>query len=124
MQDPLDIETKALSLQSALEKHLGVKGRTLQQSLRRAGRRLPKRLRGQAALVAQAQDLQGNIKLTRQFDVSAIEHAYTEVSEYLAKIDRSDARRARVISVLAVLAFNFILMFAAIVIYLRMRGTI
>lgn len=124
MQDPLDIETKAQSLQSAMEKHLGVKGQTLRQSVRRAGRRLPKRLRVDAALVANAQAVQGNIKLTRQFDAPTIERAHAAVSEYLATIDRSDARKARVISILAVLAFNFILIFAGIVIFLRMRGTI
>lgn len=124
MQDPLDIETKAQSLKAALETQLGVKGRSLAHSLRRAGRRLPKGLRGQASLLAQVDGLSGNIKLTRQFDPAEIERAYADVSEHLATIDRAELRRSRVISLLAVLAFNFILICVAVVVFLRLRGVI
>ncbi|MFK7879956.1 hypothetical protein [Roseobacter sp.] len=124
MQDPLDIETKTQGIKAALEKHLGVKGRSLRHSLRRAGRRLPKRLRAQAALLAEAEGVRGNIKLTRQFDAERIEQAYKDVSDHLVRIDRADARRARLISILAALAFNFILLVVAVIVFMRMRGTI
>ncbi|WP_299402834.1 hypothetical protein [uncultured Roseobacter sp.] len=124
MQDPLDIETKAQKLSAALEKHLGVKGRSLAHRVRRAGRRLPRRIREHAHLLAEADAVRDNIKISRQYDAAQIARAYEHVSDYLATIDRADARRGRILSILAVLAFNFILLFVAFVVFLRMRGIV
>ncbi|WP_187429025.1 hypothetical protein [Roseobacter fucihabitans] len=124
MQASLDIETKAETLNAAFEKHLGIKGQTLAHSVGRARRRLPKRLYRQAVLVADVDALRGNIKLTRQFDAHEIDRSFDDVTQHLSKIDRADARRGRVISVLAALAFNFIVVCVAVIIWLRLNGTI
>lgn len=120
----MEIEAEAAALSTALERRLGVKGRTLAQQVKRAGRRLPKRIRTQAQLVAQAEAVSGNPRLLRQLGDAAVAQACADVTEHLAGIDRAEARRARLISILAVLAFNFILLFTAVVVFLRMRGTI
>lgn len=120
----MEIEAKLPAVREALERNLGVRGRSLAQQVKRAGRRLPKRVRAQAALLAEAEALGGNPRLLRQLDEGRVTRALDEVSAHLASIDRAEARRARVISVLAVLAFNFIVIFTAIVVVLRMRGTI
>lgn len=120
----VDIETQLPALREALERHLGVKGRSLAHQVRRAGRRLPKRVRAQAALLGQAEAVSGNPRLLRQLDEARVAQACEELSAHLAGIDRAEIRRGRILSILAVLAFNFILIFVAFVVFLRMRGTI
>lgn len=120
----MEIETELPAVREALERHLGVKGRSLAQQVKRAGRRLPRRIRAQAVLLAEAEALSGNPRLLRQLDKSRIAEALSGVSAYLAGIDRTDARHGRILSILAVLAFNFILIFIVFVIFLRMREII
>ncbi|MGZ2256820.1 hypothetical protein [Roseobacter sp. A03A-229] len=119
-----EIEAKLPALREAMERHLGVKGRSLAHQVRRAGRRLPRRVRAQAVLLGEAEALAGNPRLLRQLDDRRLAHALEDVSAHLAGIDRAEARRTRIISVLAVIAFNLILLFTAVVVLLRMRGTI
>ncbi|WP_298914812.1 hypothetical protein [uncultured Roseobacter sp.] len=124
MKSPDDIEQMAQALKDAMQKHLGVKGRNLRHAVRKAGRRLPKKLRAPARLMAQAEAVSGNLKLLRQLDTSKIESAYADLSAHLSAIDRAAERRARILSVLAVIAFNLIIVFAAWVIWLKARGSI
>ncbi|WP_300012870.1 hypothetical protein [uncultured Roseobacter sp.] len=120
----VDIEAKSEALSSALERRLGVKGRSLAQQVKRAGRRLPRRIRAQAQLVAEADAVRGNPRLLRQMGDEQVAQAYSEVLEHLAGIDRADARRGRILSVLAAIAFNLILLFTALVVIGRLRGAI
>ncbi|MBW4710648.1 hypothetical protein KX928_22900 [Roseobacter sp. YSTF-M11] len=124
MHTPRDIDQKAQLLKDALHQHLGVKGRSLDHALRKAGRQLPRRIRTQARFFTRAQTVSGNIKLLRQFDAAQVDAAYAEIAAYLAAIDRSDARKGRLLSILAVVAFNLIVVFTAWVVWLRMRGSI
>ncbi|WP_299676498.1 hypothetical protein [uncultured Roseobacter sp.] len=119
-----EIETQLPALREALETHLGVKGRSLAQQIKRAGRRLPRRLRVQAGMLAQAEAAAGNPRLLRQLDEARLTRALDALSAYLAGIDRAEARRTRMISIAAVIAFNLILLFTAVVVLLRLRGVI
>ncbi|WP_195820118.1 hypothetical protein [Roseobacter sp. MH60115] len=120
----IDIEAKSEALSSALERHLGVKGKSLAQQVKRAGHRLPRRLRAQAQLVAEADALRGNPRLLRQLGHERVVQAFSDVSAHLAGIDRAEARRGRILSILAAIAFNLILLFTALVVIGRLRGAI
>ncbi|MCV3270564.1 hypothetical protein [Roseobacter sinensis] len=119
-----EIETDMRALKEAVEKHLGIKGASLGQQLRRAGRRLPRHLRAQAGLLAEAEVLVGNPRLLRQLDEARVARALDDVGTYLRGIDRAEARRTRLLSIAAVIAFNLILLFTAVVVVLRLRGLI
>ena len=62
------INQRSARVQSALEGAFGVRSKTLAKALRKTGRRMPKRLRAEAGLIAQAEALGGNPKLLRQVD--------------------------------------------------------
>ncbi len=111
-------------LSAALERHLGVKGRTLAQQVKRAGRRLPRRVRADARLLSEAEAVAGHPRLLRQLDQAQLDRALQDLTTHLAGIDRAEARRTRILSMLAGIAFNMILLFAAVVVLLRMRGAI
>lgn len=120
----IDIEAKSEALSGALERHLGVKGRSLAQQVKCAGRMLPRRIRAQAHLVAEADALRGNPRVLRQLNEGRVARAYAEISEHLAGIDRAEARWGRILSILAAIAFNLILLFTAFVVIARLRGAI
>ncbi|TMM55410.1 hypothetical protein [Sulfitobacter sabulilitoris] len=122
MAQGIDITGKADHLRRAIEAHLGVRGRDLDHALRRAGRRLPRRVRAQAQMIARAERFGGNPKLERRLDATRLAAAFDAVDRYLAQVDRADLRRARLIGILAVIAFNLVVIFALFVIWLRWRG--
>lgn len=119
-----EIETQLPALRDALERHLGVRGTSLAQQVKRAGRLLPRRLRAQAGLLVKAEALAGNPRLLRQLDDVRVTRALEELHAYVAGIDRAEALRTRVISIAAVIAFNLILLFTALVVVLRLQGVI
>lgn len=117
-----DITAKADALRAELAAHLGIQGRDLAQALRRAGRRLPRRIRQQAKVIEEAARLGGNPKLERRLDATRIEKAHAEVMAHLTTVNRADVRRGRLLGLAAVLAFNFILIATAFVFWLWWRG--
>ncbi|GFE52127.1 hypothetical protein So717_38800 [Roseobacter cerasinus] len=119
-----DIETQVAALRDALERHLGVRGTSLAQQVRRAGRVLPRRLRAQAGLLAKAEALAGNPRLLQQLDDARLAQALEDLNAYIAGIDRGEAVRTQILSIAAAIAFNLILLFAAIVVVLRLQGVI
>lgn len=122
MLDPKDIAAKSLDLRQQLDAKLGVKGRDLPQALRRAGHRLPRRVRAKAAIFAAAEQRVGHPKLARQIDGPAVRAAFGEVSAHLRAIDAVDARRGRILGLAGVVAFNVLLILGAFVTWMWWRG--
>ena len=118
MLDHKDISAKSLAIRQQLEAKLGVKSRDLSQALRRAGRRLPRRVRAQAAVLVAAEKRVGHPKLARQMDGGAVREAYAHVRA----IDGADARKGRILGLAGVIAFNLLLIIVAFVIWLWWRG--
>ena len=122
MLDHKDISAKSLAIRQQLEAKLGVKSRDLSQALRRAGRRLPRRVRAQAAVLVEAEKRAGHPKLARQMDGGAVREAYAHVTAHLRAIDGADARKGRILGLAGVIAFNLLLIIVAFVIWLWWRG--
>jgi len=117
-----EINAKSQALLRLLQAKLGVRGRDLEQAMRRAGRRLPHRVRGQAARLVAAQKMSGHPKLARQLDPREFSRAYAEVSAHLAAIDVADRRKGRLIGLAAVVAANLLIVITAFLFWLSWRG--
>lgn len=117
-----EINAKSQALLRLLQAKLGVRGRDLEQAMRRAGRRLPHRVRGPAARLVAAQKMAGHPKLARQLDPREFSRAYADVSAHLAAIDVADRRKGRLIGLAAVVAANLLIVITAFLFWLSWRG--
>jgi hypothetical protein len=122
MLENKDIVAKSLVVRTQLEAKLGVKSRDLSQAMRRARRRLPRRVRAQCAVLAQAEKRAGQPKLARQLDATVVRAAYSDVTAHLRTIDAADARKGRILSLAGAIAFNLLLIIVAFTIWLWWRG--
>lgn len=122
MLEHKDIAAKSLAIRQQLETKLAVKSRDLPQALRRAGRRLPRQVRAQAAILVAAEKQAGHPKLARQLDGGAVQEAYAKVTAHLRAIDVADARKGRILGLAGVIAFNLLLVMVAFVLWLWWRG--
>ncbi len=122
MLDHKDIATKSLTIRQQLEAKLGVKSRDLSQALQRAGRRLPRRMRMQGAILVDAEKQAGHPKLARQIQDGAVRDAYTQLTAHLREIDAADARKGRILNMAGLIAFNLLFVVGVFVIWLWWRG--
>ena len=122
MKDRSDIAGKSKDLQEQLQMKLGVKGRSLEHALQRAGRRLPRRARARGQVIVQAEKLAGHPKLSRQMDGPALKDAYDGLSAHLGKIDVADRRRGKWLSLAGSLAGNLLIVVVAFLGWLWWRG--
>jgi len=81
-------------VEDLLVEKLSAKGRNLQAKIKSAGHRLPRRIRGDAAYLAEVQARYQNPKTAHQYDPARVLKAQKHCVEELAKIDRK-ARAAR-----------------------------
>jgi hypothetical protein len=117
-----EITAKTQALQRQIKIKLGVSARDLEQALRRAGRRLPRRVRAQGARLVAAQKLAGHPKLVRQIDAQALTQAYDDVSGHLMAIDLADRRKARILGLAGAIALNLLIVMVAFLVWLWWRG--
>tara|TARA_R110002095_G_scaffold210915_3_gene198509 strand:+ start:533 stop:907 length:375 start_codon:yes stop_codon:yes gene_type:complete len=122
MNSHKEITAKAEALRRQLHIKLGVQAQDLEQALRKAGRRLPRRVRGQGARLVAAQKMAGNPKLARQMDGPALSRAYTAVHDHLKAIDVADRRRGMLLSLAAAIALNILVVSGAFLVWLWWRG--
>ena len=122
MTDHLDIERLRAKLLKLLREKLGVKAETLEKGFRRAGRRLPRRIRREARVLVQAESLAVHPKLSRQIDGVSVRQAFDAVLAHLKAIDAADARLGRILSLAGAVAFNVIAVFAAFVWWMWWSG--
>ncbi|WP_154664361.1 hypothetical protein [Pseudodonghicola xiamenensis] len=101
---------------------LGAGGGTLAAALRRASHRLPRRIRGQARLLARAEEKARHPKLCLTLDAVALGRAADEVAGYLKSIDLADRRKGWWLGMLGGLAFNVLAFVTLLVVILRWRG--
>ncbi|APE45280.1 hypothetical protein BOO69_04185 [Sulfitobacter alexandrii] len=117
-----EITARNRSLQQLLHEKLGVRGRDLDHALRRAGRLLPRRVRGQGARLVAAQKIAGNPRLVRQVDGGTFGRDHAEMSAHLAAIDVADRRKGRLLGIAAAVAANLLIVTTAFVVWLWWRG--
>lgn len=116
------INARAVRIMAGLEQAFGVRARTLNEALRRTGRRLPRRLHKAAGQVTAAQAYGGQPKLMRQVDGATLDRAERDVLDYLGRIDRADRRRGQMLNIAALVAFNVLLVIAAFIVWMWWAG--
>lgn len=120
----VSVEHLATSLEALMEKKMGVGGRGLPAKLRRAGRRLPKQVRRDAQMIAEALPLAQSPKLAKQIDLPRLEVAERRVAAFLRAYDRADRRKGAVLGVLGSLSFNLLALGGIVIALLVWRGLV
>ncbi len=91
-----------------LEERLGVRGRTLQDKVRKAGRRLPKKVRAAADYLADAQAMAQNPKLLVRLDEGEVADAYDICLRHLGGVNRGERRKTALVGAVASAAFGML----------------
>lgn len=117
-----DFTTRSDELRALMQEKLGFKSRDLADAFRRAGRRLPRRVRQHTAILVQAEERAFHPKLAATTDPQAVEQAFKAITGHLQGIDVADERLGRWLQFAGTLAFNFIVIAILFVIWMRWRG--
>ncbi len=107
-----------------MEERLGVKGKTLADKLRKAGRRLPAAVRAEARFLDTAAAQAQNPKLLMQLDEARVAQAYDTCIRFLNAVDTSARRRALVMGILTSMAFSLFVVGLLFLAVLYWRGLI
>ncbi|MCA0927595.1 hypothetical protein [Ruegeria profundi] len=122
MSDNIDIQTQIAQTVELLRKKLGVKDTTLTTSIRKAKRRLPRRIYKQALLLARAEPLADHPRLRLTLDAQKLARASEQVQEHLSGINLADRRLGWFLGMLGGLAFNLLALSVLLLIFLRWQG--
>ncbi|NIZ59999.1 hypothetical protein DL239_03300 [Sedimentitalea sp. CY04] len=96
----------------------------LSDALKKARRRLPRRVYKQGMLLAKAEPLMDHPKLRLTLDEPALLKSAGEVLDYLKSIDLADRRKGRVLTILGSLAFSLLVVLGLAIAVMRWRGLI
>lgn len=118
------IQQMATRVAQLMERRFGLRAATLQEALRKAGRKLPKKVLLAAKVLAQADEHSKNAKLLMQLNEPEIANAYDLCVTHLNKGTLKGDRRARVIGAAATLATILLLVGVSLIALLRWRGYI
>ena len=119
------IQQMAERVAQLMEARLRLKGNGLADKLRRGGRSVPKRLRTNAAFLAEAEDLARNPRLALQIDPARVAEAYDQcLSQLGGGGGRKDGWVTWAVNRLASVVLSLMLLAALIVLILRWRHLI
>ena len=108
-------ETNA-ALAALMRERLGIRrGATLEAKLRHAGRLLPRAERRAGRTLVEAERLWANPRLRRRVDPAALAAAEARLRGFLERIDPADRRKGVILGILATIAFNLLLIAAALI---------
>ena len=124
MVEPDKLDQRIKRLNDKLKEKLGLRGKTLEQCLKRAGRLLPKHLRREGEAICRAQHQAANPKLARQIDQAALDRSFAMFRHYLKDIDPSERRKDKIINFLGVLVFNLVVIAALYLLFLLWQGLV
>ncbi|AXT26675.1 hypothetical protein D1823_08825 [Ruegeria sp. AD91A] len=122
-QDP-DIQTRIAETVVLLRAKIGVRDRTLEASIRKAKRRLPRRVYKQALFLARAEAMASHPKLRLVLDNPKLIKASDVVQDHLGSINLADRRWGWFLGLLGGLAFNMLALATLLLVFLGWRGLI
>ncbi|MGR3314225.1 hypothetical protein [Roseovarius indicus] len=122
MIDMAKFHQRAEGLSEMLQARLGVRGKSLKARLSRAGRRLPKAQRRAGKTLIETERLLGHPKLARLADPVETDRAFDTITGHLKRFDRAEARRNALLTWLAVVVFNLLLLGGLVVALVRWQG--
>ncbi len=118
----LTLQQMVDEVRAGLQEKLRVRGRSLEAQIKRAGRQLPRRVRGDATYLAQALLLSENPKLLRMVDMAKARQAHQNVLAFLKTIDLTARRWTAFLSVIASIAFGLLVTGGLLLFILWARG--
>ncbi|GAA6193155.1 hypothetical protein [Phaeobacter sp. NW0010-22] len=124
MSETMSAEDQIAQISTLLHRKLGVRGKTLSKTLRKAKHRLPRRIHKQAMSLAKVETLAHHPKLRLTLDLTGLGSATREVTAYLNEIDLADRRKGWWLSMLGGLAFNVLVAAALLILFLWWRNLI
>ncbi|WP_170473094.1 hypothetical protein [Ruegeria arenilitoris] len=124
MSHEANIQSQIAETVLLLQKKLGLRDKTLSESVKRAKRRLPRRVYKQALVLANAEKLAEHPRLRLILDTPALEKASEEVQEHLNAINLADRRWGWFLSYLGSVALGFLVLSVAVLVVLNWRGFI
>lgn len=116
------IKQMADRVAALMGEHLKVKGQGLPEKLWRGGRMLPRKIRAQAAFLADACEQAEHPHLRPRIDMGRVTAAYDACVRHLTGINRWERRRVGALNFLASAAFNLLVVAALVVVVLIWRG--
>ena len=120
--DPQELARLSDRLTALMREKLGVRAETLPVALRRAGRKLPRRLRQDGDLILAAMERSRNPRLARVTDGDGPERAARRIEAYLSGLDPVSARARARAYLFADLAFRLAVVIALVIAVLAWRG--
>ncbi|MDF1717459.1 MAG: hypothetical protein P1U75_12420 [Antarcticimicrobium sp.] len=105
-----------------MQARLGARGATLRAALHQARHQLPRRIRAQAARLAEAEPFAAHPRLRLTLDADALDKAAREVEAHLNAIDLADRRKGWWLGMLGGLVFNMLAFAALLIAVLVWRG--
>lgn len=124
MMDATDMAVKSEALRAQLREKLGVRSRDLAQGFKRAGRRLPRYLRADAKLLAEAETYAAHPKLAKRVDDAAVGRAFANIGAHLKTVDVADRRKGFWLGLAGSIVFNLLVICGLFVLYMWWRGHI
>lgn len=122
-QDP-DIQTRIAETVALLRAKLGVRDKTLEASIRKAKRRLPRRVYRQAMVLARSEAMASHPKMRLILDTPKLVRASDVVQDHLGSINLADRRWGWFLGLLVGLAFNLLALTALLLVFLWWRDLI
>jgi hypothetical protein len=107
---------------SLMEARLGARGRGLDEKVKRAGRRLPRKVRTAAVALADAALMAQNPKLLVRVDEAEVAANYDICVRHLGGLNLAARRKGAVLNFAASVAFSVLVVGAGVLAYLVWRG--
>lgn len=118
------LQNQIAEVQQMMTERLRVRGRTLDQQVRKAGRLLPKGVRREATYLARAAMLSEHPKLSMMIDAAKATTAHARITEFLATVDPKDRAKGRILNFLGAVSLGLIVLFVLVIWILVQRGVI
>lgn len=118
----VSIQQMADRIGSLMEDRLGIRGRSLSDKLRKAGRLLPSAIRTEIGLVEQAARSAQSPKLMLRIDEGRVARAYDLSIRHLSRIDPTARRRDMLTGMANSVAFSLFAVILMVLGVLHWRG--
>ena len=118
----METNERVRAMAEKISSQLRVRGEGLAEVTERAGRKLPRYLRADAAVMIEAEKLAANPKLARMVDERRLLKAEKRLNRYLDKQSPAVERRGEILDVIAKVAFVFVTVVLSVFFLLIWRG--
>lgn len=120
----ITIQQMADRVAGLMEDRLHVRGKGLDEKLRRGGRRLPRRVRRAARELATAAEMAHNPRLLAQINQERVAEVYDICLRYLSPLGASARRRSMLAAILAQVGFAVVVVAGLAFVVMKVRGAL